>query len=194
MLRSIDKPIKLNNAVVDSYFDAKFKEYETNVEIQISETMAHYVQALNEKDRAIPNQVNSLQDYNSLLEAKISSAVDSISSLDKKLDSQDIYERRDTLVFSGSALLCLKSLKKKHNNADEACENDSSDDKHRLSAPNDRKMDGIGNYVSHNSYSIHFATVCSAQLMFITRTSVFAGFVGVVVGPKCVRTAAMFTF
>ena len=88
---------------------------------------------------------------------------------------------------------CTHALRA-HNTPDDACENASSDDKHRLSATNDRKMDGIGNYVSHNSYSIHFATVCSAQLMLINRTSVFAGFVAVVVGPKCVRTAALFTF
>ena len=104
MLRAIDKLIKLNNAVLDSYFDAKFKELKNNVESQISETTAHYIQALNEKDKALndlTNQVKVLQDQNSLLEAKLSSAVDSISTLDKKLDDQDMYERRDTLVFSG---------------------------------------------------------------------------------------------
>ena len=104
LLRAIDKLIKLNNAVLDSYFDSKFKDLKVDVEAQISASTARYIQALQEKDKVIQDltvQVQALQDSNNILEAKLSS---SIADFSKRLDDQDMYERRDTLVFSGKDL------------------------------------------------------------------------------------------
>ena len=107
LLRAIDKLIKLNNAVLDSYFDTKFKELKANMEYQISETTAHFIKVLNEKDKALnelTSRVQCLEEKNAILEAKLSSTTDQVSELDKRLDAQDMYERRDTLVLSGADL------------------------------------------------------------------------------------------
>ena len=74
------------------------------MESQIGETTARFIHALTEKDKVIEeltSRLNSLQDSNSRLEAQVSS---SLAALDKRLDDQDMYERRDTLVLSGPAL------------------------------------------------------------------------------------------
>ena len=107
MLRAIDKLIKLNNAILDSYFDSKFKELKSNLESQIGETTARFIHALTEKDKVIEkltSQVNALQDSHDRLEAKLSSSVEKFSAFDSRLDDLDMYERRDTLVLSGEAL------------------------------------------------------------------------------------------
>ena len=97
----------MNNAVLDSYFDKKFKDLKTNLEHQLSETTAHYIKVLNEKDKALnelTSRMQCLEEKNAILEAKLSSTTDQVSGLDKRLDAQDMYERRDTLVLSGPDL------------------------------------------------------------------------------------------
>ena len=88
-------------------FETKFRELKANIDAQISETTAHFINVLKEKDKilnSLTDQVKALQEKNNILEAKITSSVDKMDGFEKKLDEQDMYERRDTLVFSGLAL------------------------------------------------------------------------------------------